>query len=42
MTQVKKDDPAEAPANLSAVVTVGVLGGLGLFLLLLVFVATFR
>jgi hypothetical protein len=44
MTQIKKGDPAEAQANPNAVVTFGVLGGVGLILLmlLLVGVAIFR
>jgi hypothetical protein len=44
MTRIKKGDPAEAQANLNAVVVVGVLGGLGLVLLmlLLIGVAIFR
>jgi hypothetical protein len=44
MTQIKKGDPTEAQANLNAVVTFRVLGGveLILLLLLLVGVAIFR
>jgi hypothetical protein len=44
MTRTEKRDPAEAQANLNAVVAGGVLGGLGVVLLalLLVGVAIFR